>query len=100
IGWERDINDGVRVNIWPFVRAGVLRSKVNISWKKDRGKNPPDAYWGEDRYNRYEDISPEERPAELRSVEHLTNEVKRRARSDHDGSAKVESTHKPAAARR
>jgi hypothetical protein len=40
LGWEPDLNDGVRLNIRPFVEAGVLRSKLNIHWKKDRGKNP------------------------------------------------------------
>lgn len=49
IGWEPDINDGVRINIRPFLAAdlpngrkgaGVLRYKPNIHWKKDRGKEP------------------------------------------------------------
>jgi hypothetical protein len=40
IGWEPDINDGVRMNIRPFVTAGVLRSKFTINWNKDRGTNP------------------------------------------------------------
>jgi len=40
IGWEPDLNDGVRLNIRPFVEAGVLRSKFNVKWDKDRGKNP------------------------------------------------------------
>ena len=50
IGWEPDINDGVRLNIRPFMRtefrkggrkgAGILRWKPNNSWKKDRGKEP------------------------------------------------------------
>jgi hypothetical protein len=39
VGWEPDLNDGVRFNIRPFVEAGVLRSPFNIHWKKDRGKN-------------------------------------------------------------
>ena len=47
IGWGPDINDGVRLNIRPFVAedilggkkgAGVLRAKPKIAWKKDRGK--------------------------------------------------------------
>jgi hypothetical protein len=47
IGWEPDINDGVRMNIRPFLAndlptgrtgAGVLRWKPNIKWDKDRGK--------------------------------------------------------------
>jgi hypothetical protein len=43
IGWEPDLNDGVRLNIRPFVKAGILRSPLNIHWKKDRGKNPDDS---------------------------------------------------------
>ena len=39
IGWNPDPNDGVRLNIRPFVTAGVLRSRVNVNWKKDRGRN-------------------------------------------------------------
>lgn len=49
IGWEPDINDGVRMNIRPFLAsdlpggkkgAGILRCKPNIKWTKDRGKEP------------------------------------------------------------
>jgi len=49
IGWEPDINDGIRLNIRPFMLqdlpdgkkgAGILRAKPNIHWKKDRGKEP------------------------------------------------------------
>ncbi len=40
IGWNPDLNDGVRLNIRPFVNAGVLRTKFTISWNKDRGTNP------------------------------------------------------------
>jgi hypothetical protein len=47
IGWEPDLNDGVRVNIRPFVEAGVLRSSFNIHWRKDRGRNPD----GSERHN-------------------------------------------------
>jgi hypothetical protein len=39
IGWNPDLDDGVRLNIRPFVTAGVLRSQVNVHWKKDRGTN-------------------------------------------------------------
>ena len=47
IGWEPEINDGVRLNIRPFIAedipggkkgAGVLRAKPKTAWKKDRGK--------------------------------------------------------------
>ena len=51
IGWEPDLNDGVRLNIRPFVEAGVLRNKFNVKWGVDRGKNPPGSYWGEVRDN-------------------------------------------------
>lgn len=39
VGWEPDLNDGVRLNIRPFVEAGVLRAPFAIHWRKDRGKN-------------------------------------------------------------
>lgn len=53
IGWEPDLNDGVRMNIRPFMSvpdvgvkdAGILRSKPNIHWKKDRGTDIPSAPW-------------------------------------------------------
>lgn len=51
IGWDPDLNDGVRLNIRPFVEAGVLRSKFNVKWGVDRGKNPPGSPWGEIRDN-------------------------------------------------
>jgi len=49
IVWVPDINDGVRMNIRPFLAsdlpagrtgAGILRWKPNIKWTKDRGKEP------------------------------------------------------------
>ncbi|KAF0128491.1 MAG: hypothetical protein FD155_3233 [Bacteroidetes bacterium] len=51
IGWDPDLNDGVRLNIRPFVEAGILRNKFNIKWGIDRGKNPPNSPWGEIRDN-------------------------------------------------
>jgi hypothetical protein len=51
IGWEPDLNDGVRLNIRPFIEADVLRKKPNIKWGVDRGKNPPGSPWGEIRDN-------------------------------------------------
>ena len=41
IGWDPDLNDGVRLNIRPFIEAGVLRAKFSVNWNKDRGDNPP-----------------------------------------------------------
>lgn len=49
VGWHPDLNDGVRINIRPFLAqdfpggkkgAGILRSKPYIKWEKDRGKEP------------------------------------------------------------
>jgi hypothetical protein len=45
MGWEPDLNDGVRLNIRPFVTAGVLRKNPKIKWGKDRGKDPESAPW-------------------------------------------------------
>ena len=47
LGWEPDVDDGVRLNIRPFMTAEVLRWRPNIKWDKDRGKNPD----GSDRVN-------------------------------------------------
>lgn len=51
IGWDPDLNDGVRLNIRPFMEAGVLRKNPNIKWGIDRGKNPPGSPWEEIRDN-------------------------------------------------
>jgi len=49
IGWNPDINDGVRLNCRPFVAAtlsrgkkgaGLFRGRFNVKWEKDRGKEP------------------------------------------------------------
>lgn len=66
IGWEPDLNDGVRLNVRPFVEAGILRSKFNVKWGIDRGKNPAGSHWGEVRDN----------------DRHLTLEEKRTAREN------------------
>lgn len=63
IGWDLDLNDGVRLNIRPFMSvpdvgrkgAGVLRERPNINWNKDRGRDVQIAPWyqrfGGDRIN-------------------------------------------------
>ncbi|MEK7876466.1 MAG: SAM-dependent methyltransferase, partial [Pseudomonadota bacterium] len=64
IGWEPDVNDGVRMNIRPFMNAKPLGAKAKgacmlrvtpkIKWDKDRGKEPQRAkeefpwFWGWD----------------------------------------------------
>lgn len=74
IGWNPDLNDGVRLNIRPFMTAEVLRHnkkpKLNITWDKDRGKDVESAPWFKvfkgDRINDH----------------HLTLAEKRKARGD------------------
>lgn len=68
IGWDPDINDGVRLNIRPFLSAqlrkggkagaGILCAKPGtIKWAKDRGKEPMRSkdefpwFWGWDEAN-------------------------------------------------
>jgi hypothetical protein len=38
IGWNPDLNDGLRLNIRPFVQADILRKAPSIKWTKDRGE--------------------------------------------------------------
>ena len=53
IGWNPDLNDGVRLNIRPFLTvpdigkrgAGVLRERPKVKWEKDRGTDVPSAPW-------------------------------------------------------
>lgn len=53
IGWNPDLNDGVRINIRPFLSvpdigkkgAGVLRDKPNIKWTRDRGRDIEGSPW-------------------------------------------------------
>jgi hypothetical protein len=53
MGWNPDLNDGVRLNIRPFLTAkdmgkkgaGILRGKPNVHWKKDRGTDVESAPW-------------------------------------------------------
>jgi hypothetical protein len=78
IGWDPDLNDGVRMNIRPFVEAGVLRKNPRIKWTKDRGGEPASLrpkeqfpwFWkdGEFTGERVNDV-------------HLTNAEKRAARA-------------------
>ena len=75
LGWEPDLNDGVRLNIRPFVTADILRKRPNINWRKDRGKDVTSAPWfdlfGGERINDH----------------HLTLEEKRAARLQADTSS-------------
>ena len=83
IGWEPDLNDGVRLNIRPFMvvedigkkSAGILRTKPNIHWKKHQGKDVESAPW----YPLFK--------GERINDHHLTIIEKQHARTDTKGSA-------------
>lgn len=47
LGWNPDLDDGVRLNIRPWVEAGVLRDPApkSIKWGVDRGKDVASAPW-------------------------------------------------------
>ena len=86
IGWEPDINDGVRLHIRPFLAndlpngrkgAGILRWKPNVNWNKDRGQEPMRP---QEQYPWFwrNSIFTGERLNDI----HLTNADKRRARPE------------------
>lgn len=86
VGWKPDINDGVRMNVYPFIQAGVLRKKFNVKWGKDRGKNPSGSHWGPDRWNRYEELEDEGKLKDEHKniIPSLSNEVKRKAKKENE----------------
>ncbi|MFC6487698.1 Eco57I restriction-modification methylase domain-containing protein [Nitratireductor sp. GCM10026969] len=46
LGWNPDLDDGVRQNIRPFIKGGVLTHDLSKILKdKDRGKDVPSAPW-------------------------------------------------------
>jgi hypothetical protein len=84
IGWDPDLNDGVRLNIRPFMSvpdvskkgAGVLRDKPNINWNKDRGTDVESAPW----YNL--GLEYEGKKGDRINDHHLTLAEKRKVRKD------------------
>ncbi len=76
IGWHPDLNDGVRMNIRPFMEADILRKKPNIKWTKDRGKEPQRP---QEQYPWFFDESGEFTGDRVNDV-HLTNAEKHEAR--------------------
>ncbi|MGV1903290.1 hypothetical protein ACQZ6V_23710 [Agrobacterium sp. 22-3674b3] len=70
LGWDPDIDDGVRMNIRPFMEAGILREQPKgIKWTKDRGNDVPSAPW----YPVFK--------GERNNLHHTTIEEKRAARA-------------------
>jgi hypothetical protein len=47
LGWEPNLDDGVRLNIRPFVQAEVLRDVPKVRWTKDRGTDSNGSPWFE-----------------------------------------------------
>ena len=45
LGWDPDLDDGVRLNIRPFVEDGVLAHVPNVRYGVDRGKDVQSAPW-------------------------------------------------------
>ncbi len=78
IGWEPDLNDGVRLNIRPFIEAGVLRNGAFAKnfWKKDRGENPPSLQF-------YADAKTGRKANERHNDFHFTRAEKEAARREH-----------------
>ncbi len=110
IGWEPDINDGVRLNIRPFIAAeieggragaGILRWKPgSIKWTSDRGKEPQSLRPKAD-FPWFWSCNPDESAAHQTDFAggkdfdgvrwndlHYTNEVKQAARDRHAKEAK------------
>jgi hypothetical protein len=76
LGWEPDLDDGVRQNIRPWVKAGVLRKQPKIKWDKpDRGTDPPSAPW----YDAWTE------KGQRRNDHHLTLAEKQRVRDEVTG---------------
>lgn len=99
IGWNPDINDGVRINIRPFMAvdipggrkdSGILRWGPKVKWTKDRGKEPKrprDEYpwfWGWDEQTI--DFPGTDTPIGDRWNDcHYTNAFKQAARAKREG---------------
>ena len=95
IGWEPDVNDGVRLNVRPFLAsdlpngrkgAGVLRDKPNIKWTKDGGKEPARPkyeypwFWGWDEKTKDFMGTGKESDGNRWNDCHYTNKAKQQAR--------------------
>jgi hypothetical protein len=77
IGWNPDLNDGVRLNIRPFMTADVLRWRPNIKWNKDRGKDIESAPW----YSKYDRKQvPDYKSGDRINDYHLTLDEKRKTK--------------------
>jgi hypothetical protein len=69
LGWDPDLDDGVRLNIRPFIDAGVLAHAPNVRYGVDRGRDVASAPW----FTTFN--------GERRNDHHTTLEQKRAARA-------------------
>jgi hypothetical protein len=71
MGWEPDLDDGVRLNIRPFIDAGVLAHAPNVKYTVDRGKDVTTAPWygvfGGERRNDHHTTLAEKREARTKA---------------------------------
>ena len=72
LGWDPDQDDGVRLNIRPFIEAEVLAHVPNVKYGVDRGKDVPSAPW----YGMFN--------GERRNDHHTTLAEKRSARANQE----------------
>jgi hypothetical protein len=100
VGWEPDLDDGVRINIRPFMTAKllnargenacILRVSPKVRWDKDRGREvsrPKSEYpwfWGWDE-QASDFLGGSEFDATRWNDLHYSNEIKRRARANRSG---------------
>lgn len=72
LGWAPDLDDGVRLNIRPFVEADVLAHVPNVKYTVDRGKDVPSAPWydvfGGERRNDHHTTLAEKRAARSKAA--------------------------------
>src|SRR5271157_701988 len=101
IEWEPDLNDGVRMNIRPFMTATTLNGRGNsscilrvapkIKWDKDRGKEPHRPknefpwFWGWDESDKPDFAGGKEFDGNRWNDLHYTREFKRKAREKAKG---------------
>jgi len=71
LGWDPDLDDGVRLNIRPFIEAGVLVHVPNVKYTVDGGKDVASAPWysifGGERRNDHHTTLAEKREARAKA---------------------------------
>lgn len=71
LGWEPNLDDGVRLNIRPFIEAGVLAHVPKVKYTVDRGKDVTSSHWygifGGERRNDHHTTLAEKREARAKA---------------------------------